>query len=449
VGNNGLAALMGIFKGTEELPDGLIAGDRQRLAEQQASELTAHRKTLEDQAYLDLPPVLSTALGLPAGRNRKELLPVAATVYEKDAARQYDAQKNAALDKGLADLETRQVPGSPGDLEGGAYPSSVQTDPQMTMLRKLLPALGHDKVTPIITELVKERAAGNTDLGVPHITQDGTNVIRTDKKTGAFKDVTPTGLERTEAKGPFQRSDIERALAEHGWSKDMPGYATEYANVAKQVSVPGVGIYGGGQIIVNAPGKPGAPAAAPPNDPTKPRLAAETALPGAQVDSLADLRSLQQQLNAVQQKFKPEYVGPIAGGLGGYLREKSGRLIDQPEGEFRAAMQSFWNILGQVRSGKVLTGNEMTRLEAELPSASAAPQIFAAKMANARELLARMLANKEAEFKARGYRGGAPAGAASNGGETLSRRDPLYQKARQRGMSDQQIQQKYGLAVTD
>lgn len=425
--NGGLAALLGILKGAEGLPEGMIAADKQRNTEAQLAESQRHAKALEDQAYVDLPPDLQTKWGLKTPRIRKELAPIYSAGYEKSEARRVDSEKNAALDRGLAELEnvTRiDRSGAMAEPEAAGIPAPEVTtkDPQMSMLRRLLPAIGHEKATPVVVELLKERAGGGKGGMTAHYLQDGRYVSFADKN-GNFTPPQPTGLEAPQNRGPFTREDIERLLTERGWRKDEPGWAEAYANVARQIPVSGVGAFGAGQFVIPPPprGQQSAagaprPAATPAEGlQSNPLVGAQQSLSAEQTTNLADFRTLLGQMDKIEKAYDPKYIGPIKGRLGA-LRT----MVDVPqvglgatpeESNLRAEIKSVQNSIVYLKSGKQINESEFQRLMAELPDPNDPPVVFTTKLQRAKALLQDMLANREAEYRARQFRGGAPAGA--------------------------------------
>jgi hypothetical protein len=402
---NGLAALMGILKGAEGLPEGVAAGDRQRLAEQQANELTQHRVGQQRLAEQQLAETV---------RHRQ------AAETERQNARARDAQRDAALSSAFLKhgTQTETGPAPEAAMYSEAPPSRTTTtvDPGMKFLSEVVLGMGHEKAAPLVVEHMKERAGAGGGAVTPHFLQDGTQVVLSDKK-GNVGAPRPTGLQRTDPAHVQRQARIERALAHEGWVPGEPGYDAAYLNVDRQISVPGEGIYGQGQFVVPKPNRRppasaaapgGAPATAPPSGGPKPLIPSAAQLPAAESSKNADLRTFIEDLEAIGRTYDPTITGPVQGRLGA-LRGATGIGSSEKEADFRARLASFENRLLNLRSGNAVTEPEAARIRAELPTAKDPDHVFRAKLARAIEASKQSLRNREAEFKERGYRGSSPA----------------------------------------
>lgn len=175
-------------------------------------------------------------------------------------------------------------------------------------------------------------------------------------------------------------------------------------------------------------------------------------LPAGQAENLADSRALVAQLDEAEKIFDPKYVGPVQGRWGAIKSMTTG--TPERETELRTLVQSFKNQLLKARSGAAVTPQEYERISAELPGINDPDDVFLTKLRTARRLLKESIARREEEFAARGFRGGQGGAAAKDGKgadirETLSRKNALYKKARDKGFSDQQIESQYGIRLTD
>src|SRR3989338_3938220 len=122
----------------------------------------------------------------------------------------------------------------------------------------------------------RELASGGPKLKVELRPGKGdTFAVITDDAGNTLGEPKPLGIGATESKSALTREDIAGALAEAGWTPTMPGYRKAYLDVARQVSVPGVGAFGAGAFVGPAPkaGVPVAPRASVPGAPT-PRIEA-------------------------------------------------------------------------------------------------------------------------------------------------------------------------------
>ena len=191
-----------------------------------------------------------------------------------------------------------------GDVEGGAFTgqptpgvTSIEesTDPRLQFLARMV-RTGTVKPEAAIGDLMKpeeamalpagsklvgkrtgrELASGGPKLKVELRPGKGdTFAVITDDAGNILGEPKPLGIGATESKSALTREDIAGALAEAGWTPTMPEYRKAYLDVARQVSVPGVGAFGAGAFVVPAPkaGAPSAPRAGGPGAP-KPRIEA-------------------------------------------------------------------------------------------------------------------------------------------------------------------------------
>jgi len=191
-----------------------------------------------------------------------------------------------------------------GDVEGAAFTGQPtpgvtsleeSTDPRLQFLARMV-RTGTVKPEAAIGDLMKPEegvsvgpgaklvgkrtgrvlAEGGPKLKVELRPGKGdTFAVITDEAGNILGEPKPLGIGATESKSALTRDDIAGALAEAGWTPGMPGYRKAYLDVARQVSVPGVGAFGAGAFVVPAPkaGVPVAPRASVPGAPT-PRIEA-------------------------------------------------------------------------------------------------------------------------------------------------------------------------------
>src|SRR3990172_3382816 len=176
-----------------------------------------------------------------------------------------------------------------GEVEGGAFTGQPtpgvtsleeSTDPRLQFLARMV-RTGTVKPEAAIGDLMKPEegvsvgpgaklvgkrtgrvlAEGGPKLKVELRPGKGdTFAVITDEAGNILGEPKPLGIGATESKSALTRDDIAGALAEAGWTPGMPGYRKAYLDVARQVSVPGVGAFGAGAFVVPAP-KAGVPAA--------------------------------------------------------------------------------------------------------------------------------------------------------------------------------------------
>src|SRR5437016_11349857 len=108
----GLAASMGILGGTEGLPEGMIAADKQRTADEHLAETKRHAQVLEGQLNTPLGTLYDT-LGLPTPQGvdpnkpvPTHMLPHAYGALEKEQARKATDARRSVLDVALGRAAT-------------------------------------------------------------------------------------------------------------------------------------------------------------------------------------------------------------------------------------------------------------------------------------------------------------------------------------------------------
>jgi hypothetical protein len=105
-------------------------------------------------------------------------------------------------------------------------------------------------------------------------------------------------------------------------------------------------------------------------------------------------------LKGIRADYDRKYVGGIlagAGGTVGGIREATG-AISEREARFRNNLQTVFNLYGQSVSGKVLTANEMARLEKQIPNAGMSRTQFEVALNNFESTLRRILQERKSHF---------------------------------------------------
>lgn len=173
----GLAALMGILGGTGGLPEGMIAGDKQRLAEEHLAEAKRHAGVVEGGLNTPISSLYKTiGLPVPEGVDETASVPtsLASHAYgaiEKEQGRKDTAARRSILDEALGKAATdfggpatidRSAPGM-SEPEAAGTPAPIKPGaphPGISLLRQVIPGLDPEKVTPAVTELIKELNPG-------------------------------------------------------------------------------------------------------------------------------------------------------------------------------------------------------------------------------------------------------------------------------------------------
>lgn len=94
-------------------------------------------------------------------------------------------------------------------------------------------------------------------------------------------------------------------------------------------------------------------------------------------------------LDDIEQKFLPDYVGPIAGRLYG-AAEATGIGVNPGQSEFSATVAAFNNSVINSLSGAAVTPSEWARLQKQLPQTTDPPAVFKSKINATRDNLLRL-----------------------------------------------------------
>jgi hypothetical protein len=262
---------------------------------------------------------------------------------------------------------------------------------------------------------------------------------------------------------PRQHELARRALADKGWQPGMKGYDAAFYDAVSALTP----VTEGGGAATRSQGIPSPDGRAPAQTPTvitgpqKP-VGGEVArsIAGAEMASQA----VQRLVRASQDPAVQNYLGPYDQ----YRSDAQRRAPQAALGEVPMEVVDLdqdiattKNYLLNLRSGAAVTPQEGDRMEKELMKKSSRGPVFQREVENT----ARNVQQLEQRVKELALRGdqralavaeqygllsatpratSAPPGAGQN---QLSRQDPLYSHARSRGMTDQQIQSKYGITL--
>lgn len=288
-------------------------------------------------------------------------------------------------------------------------------------------------------------------------------------------------LEQTKAEHRPQREGERRAEEIHSYLRNVRGltpgtaqYETEFMNWRNRPMT----IMPGGAVFpmtdINSPSPtPATPGGAP--QPIVQRPAAPN--PGERED-LANLDAAELQLQTVIASLrKTAGAGGLGDVMGGVLKNPQGarkRLTEEYLGygmtdEQRRQMGTMAIQLQAAKHaliGATRTRPELADVAAAIPDeksllrGDSAEQVLAKLEATLNDLRTKRAAREHA-MRSSGISAPPPLAGRPDranltqpprvplGAEALSRRDPLYQKARSKGLTDQQIEQQYGVRVTD
>ncbi|MGI9297841.1 MAG: cell envelope integrity protein TolA [Gammaproteobacteria bacterium] len=115
---------------------------------------------------------------------------------------------------------------------------------------------------------------------------------------------------------------------------------------------------------------------------------------GAEAKAVADIDTTLELLGDIDDIFKPEFVGQVAG-RAGKLREVTGQISDD-EVELRQVVADVKDSLLRARSGAAITESEYRRLSAIVPNITDQPNVFKAKLRRFRRNLQRLRSSKMA-----------------------------------------------------
>ena len=162
----GLAALMGLLRGSEGFPEGLIAGDKQRLAEktqqesnalaqQQLEESKRHTAVMEGQLNTPIASI-KKMLGMPTtAEDESNVIPTSLaghgfSALEKERAAADEKTRRAALGAELTKIQAEQTPQPLPDEAAMYAPTEANPGKKLTgeeKLARLLPLAGKDEMT--------------------------------------------------------------------------------------------------------------------------------------------------------------------------------------------------------------------------------------------------------------------------------------------------------------
>lgn len=124
-------------------------------------------------------------------------------------------------------------------------------------------------------------------------------------------------------------------------------------------------------------------------------------VPSEQMSRLSDLETLVENNNRIDRLYKADYVGPIAGRLGG-IKEQLVELPSQ-QVEFYSYVRDQKDALLRARSGAQINEQEYKRLVKFLPDENLPPANFKARAKRFTDEVKLILSNKRKELSAGGF----------------------------------------------
>src|SRR3990172_1420825 len=455
-----LAWLAGLGQGAMGFPQGLDAAAKmqmeeqdRRLRERQVATGEAAQRSADEARFTELGSFYD-ALKIPRPAQTRVPTSIAGpmlTLAEKQQLNEQQRQGRSRVMEGL--IGQQGPPSSSGVVAAGGAPSeapeqspafpglskyrSLAESPEgWELLKGMLPQLtgAEQKITPV------PRGSPGAFVGGKYqpIPRSASPDFTPPAGSRPIPTVTAQGEVSTRYEPPpWQHGLAERALADAGWRPEMPGYAGALFSAVTAMTPY---TEGGGAVprtfaIPSPPSGRGAPPPAPasPGPPGPTRLpgggiqgpAKTQSLSAEQTVNLADFRTLLGQLKRIGDIYDPSFVGPVAGNVG-RARTATGIGAGAEEATFRSELASIQNSIIYLKSGKQINEQEFVRLKRELPLATDPEVVFQAKLARAIRLTQEMLANRQAELAARGFRGGSPPSSGAPGdssGRTFRIRD--------------------------
>ena len=255
--------LAGILQGG--LPgaaEGWETGLKQKLGEDTLAQKTAsdletarHNKAVEEGTYTNLPPELARTLGLPEGRTNVHALGPLSTLAGHQAAASLNAQKDTALVESLKKQAAPEyAPETHADF--GEPRETRAARPDLEALAGMVPGLGHEKVGPIYTELLKEQTPKIT----PHFqtTATGDIVNTPTDRGGSVVRQESTGLKAPLTRSAEYISARDRLIAEGKWGKPGdPAFEIQLNKLVEKILpvVPGAELVRKSDVGTPAPGE--------------------------------------------------------------------------------------------------------------------------------------------------------------------------------------------------
>lgn len=469
------------------------ARDRQLDISERAQRLADEREYVDPSEYQPfLPPSMRS--DVPSGRMRRTTFEAMLPGWRGESERRRAMEQGGTVAGKLRDLygETTEGPVAEGMYGPG---SPVKTVPKrIETLAQLLETIGAtEKTLPLIEKETGpeesvilgpgQRAVGKRSgkeiatggAARPKVDMRAgagdTFAITTDPETGEpVGEPRALGIGAPESKSALTRADIEGALTEAGWKTTMPGYRAAYLSLARQVSVPpGGASFGLGEFVVPPPPGASPRVPAPPAAPKGPTPTVERPVqPNAgEREDIANLDAAERQIQTVIESLKsPGGLGAVMGSIGKNAKGARARFTEEYFGfgmtdEQRRMMGTLSIQLQSIKHaliGATRTRPELADIAAAIPDeksllrGDSAEQAISKLTATLNDLRTKR-ASRENAMRSTGVavpsrpKGGSEPPKPAT--ESLSRRDPLYQKARAKGLTDAQIQQQYGVKVTD
>ena len=121
------------------------------------------------------------------------------------------------------------------------------------------------------------------------------------------------------------------------------------------------------------------------------------------IEKFGTINTLQQSVNDLSLLSEKVSMGPAAGRLEQAKGNWFNNLSSDEQLEFNTINQQIFNVIGELRGGKVLTENEMARLLAELPNQNLPYKTYKVRLKMLNRYLDRTLENKMKTYEQGNY----------------------------------------------
>jgi hypothetical protein len=126
-------------------------------------------------------------------------------------------------------------------------------------------------------------------------------------------------------------------------------------------------------------------------------------LPAQQAEELAGVQGNIDLLGQIESLFNPAYVGPVRGRISGLAETTGVGGLSAEELDFRSNMDTYTNMLTNLRAGAAQSAQEIARLKREAPQAIDTPEKLRSKLKTSKEIWGNILQRRGESLKGSGY----------------------------------------------
>jgi hypothetical protein len=125
-------------------------------------------------------------------------------------------------------------------------------------------------------------------------------------------------------------------------------------------------------------------------------------LPAQQSEELAGVQGNIDLLGKIEKMFDPSFVGPVRGRLA-TVGETTGIGLSEEELDFRTNMDTYTNMLTNLRAGSAQSAQEIARLKKEAPQATDSEEKLKSKLKVSKEIWGNIMKRRRESLKGSGY----------------------------------------------